>query len=103
MSPLEELLSRETVEVLEDMLERRMDGACLRVEVICDREGFWLAPHKDIREKLMSMLLYTNPCGESENLGTDLYDMDLQLVKTGSLGNIALLWQSSIDFPPLTA
>lgn len=79
---IDELLSRETIEKLEDMLERRMHSACLRVEVICDREGFWLAPHKDIKEKLMSMLLYTNPCGESENLGTDLYDTDLQLVKT---------------------
>ncbi len=79
---IDELLSRETIERIEHMLERSMDSAFLRVEMICDREGFWLEPHKDIREKLMSMLLYTNPLGEVENLGTDLYDMDLQLVKT---------------------
>jgi hypothetical protein len=79
---VDELLSMETVERLEDMLERKMRGNYLRVEVICDRHGFWLAPHKDIKEKLMSMLLYSNPCGESENLGTDLYDGDLKLVKT---------------------
>ena len=59
-----------------------MDDCCLRIEVICDRQGFWLEPHKDIKEKRMSMLLYANPHGESEILGTDLYDQDLKLVKT---------------------
>ncbi len=29
-----------------------MAGNYLRVEVICDRQGFWLEPHKDIKEKL---------------------------------------------------
>lgn len=79
---IDELMSRETIERVEHMLNRSMDNAHLRVEIICDREGFWLEPHKDIKEKLMSMLLYTNPCDEAENLGTDLYDMDLKLVKT---------------------
>lgn len=79
---VDDLLSRETIECIEHQLERSMGGCCLRVEVICDRQGFWLEPHKDIREKRMSMLLYANPCGESENLGTDLYDMDLKRVKT---------------------
>lgn len=79
---VEELLSRETIECIEHQLERAMDGCCLRMEVICDRQGFWLEPHKDIQEKRMSMLLYANPYGESETLGTDLYDMDLRLVKT---------------------
>jgi hypothetical protein len=79
---VDDLLSRETIECVEHQLERSMDGCCLRVEVICDRQGFWLEPHKDIKEKRMSMLLYANPCGESENLGTDFYDEHIQLVKT---------------------
>ena len=79
---VDELRRRETIELIEEMLERKMDDAYLRVEVIADREGFWLQPHKDIKEKLMSMLLYVNPHDESENLGTDLYDGDLNLVKT---------------------
>lgn len=79
---IDDLLSRETIECLEHLLERTMDDCCLRIEVICDRQGFWLEPHKDIREKRMSMLLYANPFGESEHLGTDLYDGDLKLVKT---------------------
>ncbi|MFV0445703.1 MAG: hypothetical protein ACK5Q5_19140 [Planctomycetaceae bacterium] len=79
---VDDLLSRETIETVEELLQRTMDDCCLRVEVICDRQGFWLEPHKDIKEKRLSMLLYANPCGESENLGTDLYDSDLKLIKT---------------------
>ena len=54
----------------------------MRVEVICDREGFWLKPHCDIKEKLMSCLLFVNKHNESEELGTDFYDSDLKLIKT---------------------
>lgn len=79
---IEDLLSPETIDTISEQLRRPFDGCCLRVEVICDRQGFWLEPHKDIAEKRLSMLLYANPCGESENLGTDLYDADLKLVKT---------------------
>lgn len=78
---IDELLSRETIDTVGEMLRRPIDGY-LRVEIISDREGFWLAPHKDIKEKLVSMLLYVNPYNESENLGTDFYDADLKLVKT---------------------
>lgn len=79
---VKDLLSRETIECVEHQLERSMDHCCLRVEIICDRQGFWLEPHKDIKEKRMSMLLYANHCGESENLGTDFYDEEMNLVKT---------------------
>jgi hypothetical protein len=79
---IDDLLSRETIETIEEQLNRSMDDCCLRVEAICDRQGFWLEPHKDIKEKRLSMLLYANPCGEGEHLGTDLYDADLKLVKT---------------------
>jgi hypothetical protein len=81
-SLMDELLSREAVDTISDMLHRSMQGAYLRVEIIADREGFWLAPHKDIPEKLMSMLLYVNPYNEPKNLGTDFYDTNLNLVKT---------------------
>jgi len=54
----------------------------VRLEVICDREGFWLKPHCDIKEKLMSSIVFVNPYGESENLGTDFYDEKLSKVKT---------------------
>ena len=54
----------------------------VRLEVIGDKKGFWLKPHKDITEKLMTMMIWANPYDESSNLGTDLYDKDFKLVKT---------------------
>jgi hypothetical protein len=79
---IHDLLSVDTIQLVESMIERDLSDAYLRVEVIADRTGFWLKPHKDIKEKLMSMLLYINPFGESEELGTDLYDRKLNVVKT---------------------
>jgi hypothetical protein len=79
---IDDLLSLETIRYIEDQIDRDLSEAYLRVEVIADRQGFWLKPHKDIKEKLMSMLLYANVYGEAENLGTDLYDSNLKLVKT---------------------
>ena len=79
---IDELLSPETILYIENEIRRDLNDAYLRLEVIADRKGFWLKPHKDIKEKLMSMLLYADVHGESENLGTDLYDADLNLVKT---------------------
>jgi hypothetical protein len=64
------------------MLQRDLSDAYLRVEAIADVDGFWLKPHKDIKEKLMSMLVYVNIWGENEVLGTDIYDDDLNVVKT---------------------
>ncbi len=79
---IDELMAPATVLQVERMLERDLSNAYLRVEVIADRTGFWLKPHKDIKEKLMSLLVYVNLVGESEELGTDIYDSDLNIVKT---------------------
>ena len=45
-------------------------------------EGFWLKPHCDIKEKLMSGLIFVNNAKESEDLGTDFYNEKLEKVKT---------------------
>jgi len=79
---VEELRAPETVACVADLIERDLAGVYLRVEVIVDRYGFWLQPHKDIAEKLMSMQLYVNLHGEPENLGTDIYDAARRVVKT---------------------
>ncbi len=79
---IDELLDPGTYEYIGGLLGRDLRDAYLRVEVIADRYGFWLKPHKDIKEKLMSMLVYVNKCGESAELGTDIYDGDLQRVKS---------------------
>jgi len=58
------------------------EGSYVRLEVLRDTKSFWLKPHVDIPEKLISSLIYINQTGEDENLGTDLYDKEGKLVKT---------------------
>ena len=79
---INELQSKETYEVISKMINRDLSNSFVRLEVICDREGFWLKPHCDIKEKLMSGLIFVNNANESEDLGTDFYNDKLEKVKT---------------------
>ena len=79
---INELQSKETYETISKMINKDLSNSYVRVEVICDREGFWLKPHCDIKEKLMSGLIFVNKTNESEDLGTDLYNEKLEKVKT---------------------
>ena len=79
---INELQSKETYEIISKMINKDLSKSYVRVEVICDREGFWLKPHCDIKEKLMSGLIFVNDKNESENLGTDFYNEKLEKVKT---------------------
>jgi len=79
---INELRSKDTYGNIGELIKRNLHNSYVRVEVICDRQGFWLKPHCDIKEKLMSCLLFANPFNESENLGTDFYDEKLNKVKT---------------------
>ena len=63
------------------MINKDLSKSYVRVEVICDREGFWLKPHCDIKEKLMSGLIFVNNANESEDLGTDFYNEKLEKLK----------------------
>ena len=76
------LQARETHQKISELIGKDLSNSYIRVEVICDREGFWLKPHCDIKEKLVSCLLFVNKCNESENLGTDFYNDKLEKVKT---------------------
>ena len=79
---IKELQSKETHLKISELINKDLSNSYVRVEVICDREGFWLKPHCDIKEKLMSCLLFVNKHNESEELGTDFYDSDLKLIET---------------------
>ena len=79
---VEELCSKNVHQYIGDLIKKDLSNSYVRVEVICDRTGFWLKPHCDIKEKLLSSLIFVNPFNESENLGTDFYDEKLKLVKT---------------------
>ena len=72
----------ETTQKISKILNKDLASSFVRLEIIGDKKGFWLKPHKDIIEKLMTMMIWSNPYLESENLGTDLYDDNLKIVKT---------------------
>ena len=79
---IEELRSKDTYGYMSELIKKDLSNSYVRIEVICDRQGFWLKPHCDIKEKLISGLIFVNLFNESENLGTDLYDEKRNKVKT---------------------
>ena len=79
---INELQSKEVHQSISKMINKDLSNSYVRVEVICDREGFWLKPHCDIKEKLMSGLIFVNNTNESDDLGTDFYNEKLEKVKT---------------------
>ena len=79
---IKELQDKQTCEKISNLIEKDLSNSYVRLEVICDRKGFWLKPHCDIKEKLLSCLLFVNKHNESEELGTDFYDRNLKRIKT---------------------
>ena len=79
---IQELQNKKTYEKISSLIGKDLSNSYVRVEVICDRKGFWLKPHCDIKEKLISCLLFVNKFNEREDLGTDFYDDSLKKVKT---------------------
>ena len=79
---INELCSKTVYKYIGQLIKRDLSNSYVRLEVICDRQGFWLKPHCDIKEKLLSSLIFVNPFNESENLGTDFYDEKLNKIKT---------------------
>ena len=57
---IEELRSPEVYKKIGLLIEKDLSNSYVRLEVICDREGFWLKPHCDIKEKLMSSIVFIN-------------------------------------------
>jgi len=77
-----DLQSSNTCNKISKLINKNLNNSFIRLEIIGDKKGFWLKPHKDIPEKLMTMMLWANPFNESESLGTDLYNNNFKLVKT---------------------
>ena len=79
---INELQKKEFYKIIGSLINKDLSNSFVRLEIIGDKTGFWLKPHKDIEEKLMTMMIWANPYNESDMLGTDLYDKDFKLVKT---------------------
>ena len=58
---IEELRSKDTHGYISELIKKDLSNSYVRVEVICDRQGFWLKPHCDIKEKLISGLFFCKP------------------------------------------
>jgi len=81
-SLIDELRLKETYQYISELIKKNLSNSYVRIEAICDRQGFWLKPHCDIKEKLISCLLFANPFNETEDLGTDFYDEKMNKMKT---------------------
>ena len=79
---IKSLQTKKYVDKISKFINKDLSKSFVRLEIIGDKEGFWLKPHKDIVEKLMTMMIWANPYNESSSLGTDLYDKNFKLVKT---------------------
>ena len=82
MELIQDLRDKEVIGSIQEKIKKDLKNSFIRIEYIADRKGFWLKPHLDIKEKLMTMMLFINTYDESEKLGTDFYDTNLKLVKT---------------------
>ncbi len=60
------------------------EGSYLRIEYIQDLDGAWLEPHRDIPEKLFSMVIYFFTGPDAKEWGTDIYDSEKRWVGQSS-------------------
>ena len=58
----------------EKTCEIKADGTFLRLEYMQDLDGMWLEPHRDIPEKVFSMVIYLCTGPYAKDWGTDIYD-----------------------------
>ena len=97
-SLIKTLQSKDCQKILSSFLEKDLNNSYVRLEIIGDKKGFWLKPHKDIIEKTMTMMIWTNPYNESEELGTDFYDKNFIKVKTSKyINNKGYFFSSGSD------
>ena len=71
------------------------EGSFLRMEYMQDTDGAWLEPHRDIPEKLFSMVIYLFIGPDAAEWGTDIYDAGKRWV-----GRSAGEFNSGVIFVP---
>jgi hypothetical protein len=78
------LMRPDVARQLSQTLEFDADGTFVRVEYIQDTDGMWLEPHRDVPEKIFSMVLYLCTGPHTKDWGTDIYDDNKQWVGRSS-------------------
>jgi hypothetical protein len=79
--------------LFQDVCGIAVEGGYLRMEYIQDTDGAWLEPHRDIKEKLFSMVIYLCTGPEAKDWGTDIYDDQRRWV-----GRSAAAFNSAVIF-----
>ncbi len=62
----------------------KADGTFLRLEYMQDLDGMWLEPHRDVPEKVFSMVIYLCTGPHAKDWGTDIYDNEKKWLKRSS-------------------
>ncbi len=82
---LTEALQRpEVARLIAETCDIEVTGSYLRMEYIQDLDGAWLEPHRDIPEKLFSMVIYFFIGPDAKEWGTDIYDAERRWVGRSS-------------------
>jgi hypothetical protein len=89
-------LSREVVTEIEGRFGAALHETYLRIEYCQDGEGFWLAPHTDLKVKRLTMQVFLSR-DTTEAWGTDLFNEDLSFA-----GRIPAQWNHGYAFVPGT-
>jgi hypothetical protein len=74
----------EVARLMAETCNIQVEGGYLRIEYIQDIDGAWLEPHRDIPEKLFSMVIYLFTGPDAAEWGTDIYDADQRWVGRSS-------------------
>ncbi len=83
---------------LSNICGRDLKKGKLRIEHTLDTGDFWLEPHLDIKEKLLTFLIYLSKDPTSSEWGTTLYNRDLSFhSKAPYKSNIGLMFMSGKD------
>ena len=70
----------------------------MRIEHTLDSGDFWLEPHLDIKEKLLTFLVYLSKDPDSNEWGTTIYNKDLSFhSKAPYKSNLGLMFMAGKD------
>ncbi len=83
---------------LGNICERDLRQGKLRIEYTQDSGDFWLEPHLDIKEKLLTFLVYLSKDPSSSGWGTTIYNKDLSFhSKAPYKSNLGLMFMAGKD------
>ena len=83
---------------LSNIFGRDLTKGKLRIEYTRDTGYFWLEPHRDIKEKLLTFLIYLSKDPNSNEWGTTIYNRDLSFhSKTSYKSKRGLMFTSGED------